>query len=401
MNKEKDKLSWVVLACLICVALCFLFYLISTAFSRGRDSISVGFVLDGDESTPYSANFIRAIEALDVQYGERVSVTIRSNVPYEAADAVLRELCGQGCDIIFTNSYGYGETAKLVAAEFPDVHFCEATCENANEEPVLKNYHTFMGEIYQGRYVAGLIAGLKMQEMIDEGLITADEAWIGYVGAYPYAEVISGYTAFFLGTRQTCPTARMRVKYANTWSSYMLERQLAGELIDEGCVILSQHSDTIGPALMCENADVGHPVYHVGYNQDMIDVAPTTALIGSRIDWSPYVCGAVGALLGEKRIEAAVPGHVHGNDIGAGFEAGWVKMLELNPAIAPEGSEELIRRTIEDIEAGNCHVFQGDYVGVDPYDPSDVWDLRTEYPENAEASAPSFHYILRDVIVIE
>ena len=401
MNKEKSILGWVVVACAACVIFFFGYYLLSNALARGKDHAEVGFVLIGDESTPYSANFIRAIEAMELQYGEQVGITIRSNVPYEDAEAVLRELCKQGCDIIFTNSFGYGETAKLVAAEFPDVEFCQATCENANEAPVLKNYHTFMGEIYEGRYVSGLVAGLKMQELIDAGQISAEEALVGYVGAYPYAECISGFTSFFLGVRQTCPTARMRVKYAYSWSSYMLERKYATELIAEGCVIISQHSDTIGPAVECENAKADHPVYHVGYNEDMIDVAPTTSLIGTRCDWSPYICGAVGAVLSEKRIEDVVSGNVHGNDVGAGFREGWVKMLELNGAIAAAGSEELIDRTIEEIEAGKCHVFQGDYLGVNPDDPGDVWDLHTEYPENAEASAPSFHYILQDVIVIE
>ena len=401
MYKEKDRLGWVVLACIISIALFFAYYLLSSALARGRDSVTVGFVLDGDESTPYSANFIRACEALELQYGDRARVITRSNVPYEATEDVLRELCSLGCDIIFTNSYGYGEVAKAVAAEYPDIEFCEATCDNANSEPFVKNYHTFMGEIYQGRYVAGLVAGLKLQELIDAGEIMAEEAWIGYIGAYPYAEVISGYTAFFLGARQTCPTVRMRVRYTNTWTSYALEKEYAAELIDEGCVIISQHSDTVGPAAVCESAGADHPVFHVGYNQDMIDLAPTTSLIGTRIDWSPYVCGAVGAVLEERRIEDAISGHVHGNDIGGGFSEGWVKMLELNRAIAPAGSEELIEQTIRDIEAGKCHVFLGDYLGVNPDDPTDTWDLNEEYLENRDASAPSFYYILQDVIVVE
>ena len=401
MRKETSNLGWVLVSCALCIVLFFGYYILSGALARGKDHVNAGFVLIGDESTPYSANFIRAIEAMELQYGEQVSVTVRSNVPYEDAETVLRALCAQGCDVIFTNSFGYGETAKAVAADYPKVEFCQATCENANEAPVLKNYHTFMGLIYEGRYVAGMVAGLKMQEMIDAGQIPADGAWIGFVGAYPNAEVISGFTSFFLGARQTCPTAQMRVKYAYTWSNYMLERKYAKELIAEGCVIISQDSDTIGPAVECENAKADRPVYHVGYNEDMIDVAPTTSLIGTRFDWSPYICEAVGAVLAEKRIEDAVSGSVHGNDVGAGFREGWVKMLELNGAIAPAGSRELIRQTIEEIEAGKCHVFHGDYLGVDPDDPGDVWDLRTEYPENANASAPSFHYILQDVIVIE
>lgn len=401
MNKEKRILGWVAAACAVCILFYFGYYLVSNALAPGKDSAKVGFVLIGDESTPYSANFIRAVEELELRYGDRVSVLIKSNVPYESTESILRELCGEGCDIIFTNSFGYGETAKKLAAEYPKVEFCQATCENANEEPVLDNYHTFMGEIYQGRHLAGMVAGLKMQEMIDSGRISAEDAWIGYVGAYPYAECISGFTSFLLGARKTCPTARMRVKYTYSWTSYVLEKQYAKDLIEEGCVIISQDGDTIGPAVECENAKADHPAYHVGYNADMIDVAPTTALIGTRIDWSPYICGAVGAVLEEKKIEDAVPGNVHGNDIGAGFEEGWVKMLELNTAIAPAGSEELIRRTIEEIENGKCRVFQGDYVGVDPNDPKDIWSLNIEFPENKYASAPAFHYILEDVIVIE
>ncbi len=401
MTKEKKVLGWVAVACILSILLFFGYFLLSNALSRGVERANVGFVLIGDESTPYSANFIRAFEELDLKYGDRVNVTVKSNVPYESAETILRELCDGGCDIIFTNSFGYGEIAKELAAEYPNVQFCQATCENANEEPVLQNYHTFMGEIYQGRYVAGMVAGLKMQEMINDGLISADKAWIGYVGAFPIAECISAYTSFLLGARQTCPTATMRVKYTYSWTSYMLEKEYAKDLIDEGCVIISQDGDTIGPAVECENSKTVCPVYHVGYNEDMIDVAPTTALIGTRIDWSPYIIGAVGAVLDRKRIEDAVPGNVHGNDIGAGFKEGWVKMFELNSAIAPAGGEELIRKTIGEIEAGKCHVFRGNYVGVDPDDQTDVWDLHTEFPENRDMSAPAFHYVLNDVIVIE
>ncbi len=401
MNKEKSRLIWVILSVLIGVVAFFVYYKMTNEEIDRKSFVKVGFILDGDESTPYSANFFRAIKALEQEYGESINLITRSNVPYDEAADVLRDLCKQRCDIIFSNSFGYGETVKEVAAEYPEIQFCEATCDNANTEPVLDNYHTFMGEIYQGRYVAGMIAGLKLQELIYNGTIRSKETWIGYVGAYPYAEVISGYTAFFLGARKTCPTAKMKVKYTNTWTSYAMEKELAEELIEEGCVIISQHSDTIGPAVTCENMSSDHPVYHVGYNQDMMNVAPTTSLIGTRIDWNPYICGAVEAVYDMKKIEEAVPGHVHGNDIGAGFEEGWVKMLELNQAIAPPGSEQLVQKTIEDLEAGQIQVFKGDYIGVNPDNPEDTWDLNEEYLENENLSAPSFHYILQDVIIVE
>ena len=399
-DAEKKKIIWVVIASLICILEFFAYRHLEEKIDFGHKSITVGLIVDGDESTPYSENFIRAMDTMKMEFGDDIDIMIRCNVPYEDVDEVLRELADKGCDIIFTNSYGYGETVKAVAAEYPGVQFCQATCDNADKSMV-SNYHTFMGEIYEGRYIAGMVAGLKLTELIDKGVIIPEEAWIGYVGAYPYPEVISGYTAFLLGARQTCPSARMRVKYTNTWTSYMKEKEIAGELIDEGCIIISQHSDTIGPAVMCESAETDHPVFHVGYNQDMIDVAPTTSLIGTRINWTPYIRDAIKATMNNRKIEEVIRGHVHGNDIGAGFEKGWVEMLELNPAIAPEGGAELVNRSIEDFKNGRIHVFRGDYIGLNPTDPSDSWDLNTEYPENSDSSAPTFRYILKDVIVVE
>lgn len=399
-DAEKKKIIWVVIASLICILEFFAYRHLEEKIDFGHKSITVGLIVDGDESTPYSENFIRAMDAMKMEFGDDIDIMIRCNVPYEDVDEVLRELADKGCDIIFTNSYGYGETVKAVAAEYPAVQFCQATCDNADKSMV-SNYHTFMGEIYEGRYIAGMVAGLKLTELIDKGVIIPEEAWIGYVGAYPYPEVISGYTAFLLGARQTCPSARMRVKYTNTWTSYMKEKEIAGELIDEGCIIISQHSDTIGPAVMCESAETDHPVFHVGYNQDMIDVAPTTSLIGTRINWTPYIRDAIKATMNNRKIEEVIRGHVHGNDIGAGFEKGWVEMLELNPAIAPEGGAELVNRSIEDFKNGRIHVFRGDYTGLNPTDPSDSWDLNTEYLENNDSSAPTFRYILKDVIVVE
>lgn len=399
-DAEKKKIIWVVIASLICILEFFAYRHLEEKIDFGHKSIKVGLIVDGDESTPYSENFIRAMDTMKMEFGDDIDIMIRCNVPYEDVDEVLRELADKGCDIIFTNSYGYGETVKAVAAEYPAVQFCQATCDNADKSMV-SNYHTFMGEIYEGRYIAGMVAGLKLTELIDKGVIIPEEAWIGYVGAYPYPEVISGYTAFLLGARQTCPSARMRVKYTNTWTSYMKEKEIAGELIDEGCIIISQHSDTIGPAVMCESAETDHPVFHVGYNQDMIDVAPTTSLIGTRINWTPYIRDAIKATMNNRKIEEVIRGHVHGNDIGAGFEKGWVEMLELNPAIAPEGGAELVNRSIEDFKNGRIHVFRGDYIGLNPTDPSDSWDLNTEYLENNDSSAPTFRYILKDVIVVE
>lgn len=400
-RSDMKKYVAAVITSIITILLFYGIHLLRSSSIQQLEHIKIGFIFDGDESTPYTANYIHSMEEAQAEFGDKVEMIVRYNVPYEATEEVIREFAQEGCAMVFTNSFGYGETAKKMAGEYPEIEFCEATCDNANTEPVYENYHTFMGEIYQGRYIAGKVAGMKMQEMIDQGIISEAEAWAGYVGAYPYAEVISGYTAFFLGIRSECPTARMRVKYTGAWTSYVLEKKCAEELIAEGCVIISQHSDTIGPASACEKADVAHPVYHVGYNQDMIDVAPTTSLISTRINWTPYMIAAIKAVLKQKKIEAVVKGNVHGNDVGAGFERDWVRMLELNDVIAAEGSEEMVGKTIQAFKKGKCKVFQGDYIGVNPDDDTDRIDLADGYSENKHGSAPSFYYILEDVIIVE
>ncbi|MBR1599310.1 MAG: BMP family ABC transporter substrate-binding protein [Lachnospiraceae bacterium] len=364
-------------------------------------TIKVGFVYDGDESAPYTYNFIKAQKAIDDHdFGGMVTAIAKSNIPEEKVEEAIKELIDEGCDLIFTTSYGYQVSAKDIAKEYPDIQFCQATGDNALDDP-LPNYHTFMGEIYQGRYITGIVAGMKLREMIDNGVITSSQAKLGYVGAFPYAEVISGYTAFILGVRSIVPEAVMEVRYTDTWTSYTLEKKCAQELIDDGCVIISQHSDTIGPAAACEAAaDQGKTVYHVGYNQSMIDVAPTTTLVSSRIDWSQYIFEAVGAVLLEDKIEDHVSGNIHGNDVGAGFEQDWVQVLEINNLIAADGTEDAVNKAIEKFKKNQLKVFVGDYVGVDPKNPNDTIDLNNGYDENKELSAPSFHYILKDVIEV-
>jgi basic membrane protein A len=370
-------------------------------FNTGSDEkgvVKVGFVYVGDESTAYTANFIKAQKAIEEKYGAEVITEAKYNVSEEEVEAPLTELIESGCDLIFTTSYGYGEKTKELAEKYPQVQFCQATCSNANDSPVLANYHTYMGTVYQGRYVSGVVAGLKLKELIQNGEITKDEARVGYVAAYPYAEVISGYTAFFLGVRSVVPDAVMTVTYADSWSNYTAEKKLAKQLIEDGCVIISQHSDTEGPAVACEEMSDDYTVYHVGYNQSMTDVAPTTSLISCRINWTSFELSAVQAVLDGKEIEDLTDGTTKGNDSWGGFKEGWVQMLDLNELIAAKGTEAYMEKTIAALEENECRVFYGDYTGTDPWDSTDTIDLNTEYIENENASAPGFHYVLNDVI---
>ena len=141
-----------------------------------------------------------------------------------------------------------------LAPEYPNIQFCQTSYMDMNGKTVPDNYHTFKGEAYQGRYVSGIAAGMKINQMIADGVITEDQALVGFVAAFPTSEVISGYTAFLLGVRSVVPKALMRVRYTETWSSYALEKSAAQKLIEDGCVVISQHTDTIGPAIACEEA---------------------------------------------------------------------------------------------------------------------------------------------------
>ncbi len=400
MKKELRNILCSLIAAVFAITIFYVYYRVNSDTNSEKQHAKIGFIYDGDASTPYSANFIRAVSQLKTEYEDKIEVIEKFNVPNDACGDVIDDLVKDGCDIIFTNSYGYGETAKKMAEKYSDVQFCEATCDNANSEPKLSNYHTFMGEIYQGRYISGIAAGARLKEMINTGVINEKQAVVGFVAAYPVAEVISGYTAFLLGVRSQCPNAVMRVKYINSWEGYSIEKQAAEQLIDEGCVMISHHSNTIGSAIACQEANKPYPVYHIGYNQDMMSVAPTSALVSCRIDWSKYIFSAVEAVLNKGKIESYVDGTINGYDASGGFKEGWVKMLEINAAVCADDTEKLVNDAIKDMSKGKTHVFKGDYIGVDPDDPSDTYDLNTEYIENKNSSAPTFHYVLKDIITI-
>lgn len=389
---------------LLCIATAIVMVLLSfgvhSMTRKEAKNIKVGFIFIGDEITPYTNNFIKAKKHVEEVYGDRIECVVKYNVLEEDVEEPLNELVEEKCDYIIAASYGYSAKVKEAAKRYPEIQFCVPTGDNANSEPVLSNYHNCLGTIYQGRYVCGVIAGIKLKEMIDSGIITEEQAKIGYVAAFPYAEVISGYTSFFLGVKSLVPEATMLVKYTDTWSNYSLEKQAAMELINQDCVIISQHSDTVGPAIACENAKQDVPVYHVGYNQSMTDIAPTRSLVSCSVDYSYYFEQSIYALLNDKRIEDCIDGKVYGQDAMAGIEKGWVRILDINDAIVPENTKEVVDNTIKQLTGGELDVFFGPYTGVNPFDDNDRIDLSTPYIENEKSSAPAFCYVLDDVITV-
>jgi len=394
-------LSKVYSNCLVtALILLFLSIGLHSAFKSGDEHIKIGFIFVGDEMTPYTDNFVKAKEHVEEVYGDKVECIVKYNVVEEMVDGPLQELVDEKCDLIITASYGYGTAVKAMAALHPEIQFVAATCDDANTEPILSNYHNCMGEIYQGRYICGVVAGMKLQEMLRMGIISPEEAKIGYVAAFPYAEVISGYTAFFLGVRSVVPEATMMVKYVDTWSSYTQEKKAAIELIEQGCVIISQHSDTTGPAVACENAGGNVPVYHVGYNQSMTEIAPTRSLVSCAVDYSAYFEQSVGAVLKGERIEDKVNANVTLQDSYAGIDKGWVKILDINEAIVAQGTADMVNELYAGFKVGEIQVFKGDYTGTNPFDPDDTIDLKTEFRENDNSSSPQFHYVLDEIIMV-
>ena len=272
-------------------------------------AIKLGLVCIGDENEGYSyahiKGFTEACEALGVSEDQ---YTIKYNIPETAAayDACA-DLADAGCDAVFCISYGHQTFVQQAAQEFPEVQFVAVTGDQANAAN-LDNLSNAFNNIFEARYVSGVAAGLKINEMLENGEITDENldedgnVKIGYVGAFPYAEVVSGYTSFFLGARSQCPTVSMEVSYVNSWADIIAEQAAAEALIADGCAIICQHSDTTGPSKAVQAAqDAGKKVYSVGYNISMLSVAPTAALTSSHMKWDVYYTYAIKtAINGEK-----------------------------------------------------------------------------------------------------
>ena len=229
------------------------------------------------------------------------------------------------------------------AKEFPDVQFCHATGTTAHTENV-PNFHNAFASIYEGRYLAGIAAGMKLNEMIESGKITAEQAKMGYVGAYTYAEVVSGYTSFYLGAKSVCPSVTMEVQFTGSWYDEALEKEAATKLLSNNCVLISQHADSMGAPTACENAGVPN----VSYNGSTQSACPNTFIVSSRIDWAPYF---------KYIINSVVKGEEIATDWCEGFEAGSVKLTDINEAVAAEGTKEALEAAKAKLIAKEIHVF--------------------------------------------
>ena len=320
---------------------------------KTADDFKIGFIFLHDENSTYDKNFIDAANTAKEALGlTDEQVIFKTNIPegnecYEAA----ADLADQGCNVVFANSFGHEPYILKAAKEFPDVEFCHATGTTAHTEK-LANFHNAFASIYEGRYLAGIAAGMKLNEMIEKGEITADQAKMGYVGAYTYAEVISGYTSFFLGARSVCPSVTMEVQFTGSWYDEALEKEAATKLLSNNCVLISQHADSMGAPTACENAGVPN----VSYNGSTVDACPNTFIVSSRIDWSPYFKYIVESVKNGTEIAA---------DWCEGFEAGSVALTEVNEKAAAAGTQAAIDDAKAKLMAGEIHVFDTNNFTVD------------------------------------
>ena len=318
------------------------------AETEGAKTVKVGLICIGDENDQgYTYNFIRGKDAVTEALAEKginVEWSVKWNIGEDSScEEANIELAEEGCQLIINNSFGFEPYMLKVAPDYPDIEFIACT-NQASWTDDLPNTHNAFANIYEGRYLAGVVAGMKMQEMIDNGDITADQAVIGYVGAYSFAEVISGFTAYYLGAKSVCPSVTMKVSFVGSWSDATLEANAAQALCDEGCIMISQHSDNTTPATAAQS----NGAFHTGYNNDMISIAPEASLIGTRIDWSVYFAYAIKAVANGEEFDQD---WCHGMDMGA------VVMTPLNEDIAAEGTAEKLAEVEAAIKDGSLQVF--------------------------------------------
>ena len=362
--------------------------------ATAASDIKVGIMYIGDENEGYTAAHMAGIDAMMENLGlSEAQVIEKTVVPEDEScyDAAV-DLAEQGCNIIFGNSFGYETYMMQAAGEYPDVEFCHATGYQAASSG-LANMHNYFTAVYESRYVSGVVAGLKLNEMIADGTITEAEAKMGYVGAFPYAEVISGFTSFYLGAKSVCPSVTMEVQYTNSWADMSGEAEIASKLIDDGCVLISQHADTTGAPSACE--EKGVPC--VGYNVDMTSVAPDCALTSASINWAPYYTYAV---------ECVMKGEAIATDWCQGYAEGADKITDLNTAVVAEGTSEKVAEVEAALKDGSLHVFDTTTFTVNGSSLEDLIAQGGDYEkygayvsdgyfhESELASAPAFDLVI-------
>ncbi len=330
------------LALLLTLALCLGCV---SALADGVEGVKLGVILLHDEDSTYDLNFIKGVEEAKEKLGlSDDQVIIKRNIPEsnECTEAAL-DLADEGCNIIFADSFGHESFMLDAAKQLPDVEFCHATGTSAHVEN-LPNFHNAFAAIYEGRYLAGIAAGMKLNEIKAAGKLKGEAPLMGYVGAFTYAEVVSGYTSFYLGAKSVCPDVTMKVQFTGSWYDEKEEKAAAEALIAAGCDLISQHADSMGAPTACENAGIPD----VSYNGSTVESCPNTFIVASRINWAPYF---------EYIINQKAAGEAIATDWTGTIETGSVVLTDVNTAVAAEGTVEAIEAAKAEFAAGTKKVY--------------------------------------------
>ncbi|MBR7165673.1 MAG: BMP family ABC transporter substrate-binding protein [Clostridia bacterium] len=327
---------------------CFMFASCEEKKNEGgaEASFKLGVICLHDEKSTYDLNFIQAVERAAKDLGlKEDQVIFKKNIPEgnECYDAAA-DLVDAGCNVVFANSFGHESYLLKAAKEFKDVQFCHATGTMAHTEK-LANFHNAFASIYEGRYLVGIAAGLKLKEMMDADSTIVPK--IGYVGAFTYAEVISGYTSFYLGVKEIVPEVTMEVQFTGSWYDEIEEKNAANALIQNGCVLISQHADSMGAPSVCEEKGVPNISYNVGNDE----ACPNTFIVASKIDWTPYF-----KLICEKTM--AGKGNEIPTDYTGTIETGSVVLTDVNEKAAAKDTQKKIDEYKAQLTGINRSVFE-------------------------------------------
>ena len=359
--------------------------------------------LHGDSST-YDKNFIDAFKTACANKGlsEDDYAIITDIEENEECYQAAADFADDGYNVVFADSFGHEPFMIKAAKEFPNVQFCHATGTQAHTANIA-NFQNAFASIYEGRFLAGVAAGLKLLEIYDtdnDGAIADAEAKIGYVGAHPYAEVISGYTSFYLGVKYIVPNATMEVRYTGSWYDETAEKTTAEALIASGCTLISQHADSMGAPTACENANIPNVSYNGTTNKT------NTFVIASKINWVPY-------------FEYMIDCVAKGEDIVADW-TGTLKneavQITVLGAAAAEGTQAKLDELRAKLNDGTLKVFDTDtftYKGekltsyLADVDDDGTFTGETEvvidgyFHESEFRSAPYFDIIIDGITIVE
>ncbi len=331
-----------------------------------------------------AADMLKALGIQESRYYPQYGVSPEGQAVIRAA---LLKLVEEGCHIIFGTDPAYGAPMAQMAKENPEIVFC--TAEGGQDEGAgLSNYHIYYAKIHQGRYLAGIAAGMKTQTN-----------HIGYIATTPGAETISAFTAFYLGAKSVNPEVTMDVLYAGTLPGSNREEQAAQGMIERGADVIAEHRD--GGSAVALVAQRNH-VWHIAYGSDQRTAAPQASLICTGIDWSQYMIYAVRCIIQNEPLPAAWSG---------GLESGAVMLLPINQEEAALGSFEAIADTKARLEAGTLHVFAGALktAGGEPAAITDTngnilcqfADDQAVYMESDIYSAPFFNALIEGISLVE